>query len=114
MKTLADAAKKANPNVIVVINAINPTTAERAAYPAIYNAYLKKAFGDPNSEYSSFVIYDENVFDELNYISTHYTFSQNDSLFVYTDRLHPGPNANLIKGKNFLEALGLNLSIIHI
>ena len=109
MKTLIEAAKEANPNVIVVVNAINPTTGDRSLLPAMYNAYLKEAFGGADSEYSDFVIYDENVYTELNEITTNYTYTQNDDLFMYTDRLHPSGDANIIKAKNLLESLGINV-----
>ncbi|WP_412031926.1 SGNH/GDSL hydrolase family protein [Malacoplasma muris] len=110
MKILIEAAKKANPDVIVVINAVNPTQAGgRNKVPGIYNPYLKEAFGTENSEYKDFVIYNEQVFTELNNIITNYTYSVNDQLFLGSDKLHPGGSANIIKGKTFLQSLGVDI-----
>ncbi len=110
MKTLIQAAIEVNPEVVVVINGINPTdVSARKNIPVPYNKKLQETFGSENNEFKNNVIYNQNVYDELNKIESDYTFTKFDQLFLASDNLHPSGNANLIKAKSFLNALGVDV-----
>ncbi|MDE6429374.1 MAG: SGNH/GDSL hydrolase family protein, partial [Malacoplasma sp.] len=112
MKTLVQAAIKANPEVVVVINGINPTdVTARKNIPVPYNEKLQQTFAPTSgeSEFKNYVIYNQSVYDELNKIETDWTFTKKDQLFLASDNLHPSGNANLVKAKSFLSALGVDV-----
>ncbi|MDE5545237.1 MAG: SGNH/GDSL hydrolase family protein [Malacoplasma sp.] len=112
MKTLVQAAIKANPEVVVVINGINPTdVTARKNIPTPYNKKLQETFAPDSgeSEFKNYVIYNQSVYDELNKIETDWTFTKKDQLFLASDNLHPSGNANLVKAKSFLSALGVDV-----
>lgn len=113
-KKLVEAAKAANPNVIVVVNAINPNNynvadQNRKVIPEKYNPYLQELFGSQDSPYSDYVIYNPNSFNWLNQVYTEYPYIINDKLFFGADSLHPSADAHIVKSKAFLESLGLNI-----
>ncbi|MDE5774800.1 MAG: SGNH/GDSL hydrolase family protein, partial [Malacoplasma sp.] len=73
MKTLIQAAIRANPEVVIVINGINPTdVTNRSTIPVPYNKKLQETFAPENSEseFKDYVIYNQSVYDELNKIET--------------------------------------------
>lgn len=107
-KTLVESAKEANPDVIVVVNAINPTASGRKDIPGKYNPYLKEIF-ETDSKYSDYVIYNEKVFTEMNTITSSLQGTQGDGVLMATDKLHTGGYGNIIKAKTFLESLGVNV-----
>lgn len=112
-KTLVEAAKAANPNVVIVVNAIPPTnyvtsSQDRRNIPPTYNAYLEDLFGSANSPYSDYVIYNPNSYDVIDQLYTEYPYIINDGLFYGSDSLHPAADAHLIKAKVFLDALGVD------
>ena len=112
MKTLIDAAKAANPDVIIVLSSINPNGyntggQDRRGIPGKYNPYLKDLV-DNTPGYSDYVIYNQDEHDQLNKILQQYPWTVNDTLFLGQDSLHPSADAHLIKGKSFLNALGID------
>lgn len=112
-KTLVEAAKAANPNVVIVVNAIPPTnyvtsSQDRRNIPPTYNAYLQDLFGSANNPYSDYVIYNPNSYDVIDQLYTEYPYIINDQLFYGSDSLHPAADAHLIKAKVFLDALGVD------
>ncbi|MCF0217497.1 MAG: SGNH/GDSL hydrolase family protein [Malacoplasma sp.] len=112
MKTLIAAAKAANPDVVIVLSSINPNgynvgSQNRIIIPEKYNPYLKELV-DNTPEYKDYVIYNPQVHDELNKILQQYPWSINDMLFIGSDKFHPSADAHLIKGKSFLNALGVD------
>lgn len=113
IKTLINAAISANPEVVVVVNAINPTQySGRQNIPTTYNAYLKEMFETTDgseSEFKNNVIYNENVYTMLNMYETNYTYTINDQLFLGSDKLHPSGNANTVKALTFLQSLGVEV-----
>ncbi|MDE5952953.1 MAG: SGNH/GDSL hydrolase family protein [Malacoplasma sp.] len=112
MKTIIQAAIKANPEVVVVINGINPTdVSARRNIPTTYNPKLQETFAPANgeSEFKDYVIYNQSIYDELNNIETNWTYTKKDQLFLASDNLHPSGNANLVKAKSFLNALGVDV-----
>ncbi|BAC44393.1 SGNH/GDSL hydrolase family protein [Malacoplasma penetrans] len=122
MKTLVETAIASNPDVIVVINGINPTGFNgRTGVPAEYNNYLKEIFDGENNQYPNNVIYNGEVFEALESIKTNYPWlygltytgaqvtATNYNWFMSRDKLHPGGGVNLIKGKTFLSSLGINV-----
>ncbi|MDE5949361.1 MAG: SGNH/GDSL hydrolase family protein [Malacoplasma sp.] len=112
MKTLIQAAIRANPEVVIVINGINPTdNTNRSGIPVPYNQKLQETFAPTTgeSEFKNNVIYNQSVYDELNKIETDWTFTKRDQLFLASDNLHPSGNGNIVKAKSFLNALGVDV-----
>ena len=112
MKTLINAAIKANPDAIVVINAVNPTNyADRTTFPAIYNGYLTEMFNTEanNPLFKNHVIYNSDVFTTLKNFFGNFPYTYNDQLFFGSDSLHPSGNGNMVKARTFLKALGIDI-----
>lgn len=112
-ETLVEAAKAANPDVIVVVNAIPPTnyvtsSQDRRDIPPTYNQYLEKIFGSADSPFSDYVIYNPNSYNDIEQLYTEYPYIINDGLFYGSDSLHPAADGHLVKAKTFLDALGVD------
>lgn len=116
MRKLVQTAKYANPGVIVVVNAVAPCNFENAdgsrrEFPATYNQWLKELFGAHGEpEFSSYVLFNDAVYEQLQAMLTAYPSMYHDGLFYFQDGLHPGPNAHLIKARTILSTLGINLN----
>ncbi|BAC44389.1 SGNH/GDSL hydrolase family protein [Malacoplasma penetrans] len=121
IKKIVDAAIEANPEVIIVVNAINPNgTTTTANNISTYNGYLKALFGDSttsggsgSANYKNNVIYNESVYTILNQVKTQhpwlYANNNKYNWFMGSDGINPSISTNIIKSKTFLSSLGVNV-----